>query len=117
MFLCAQRSGHEHIVGVGGKIDKASCCKAKHVSFFKDAGVWSGGGNGKSSGSGAEYDEQAGGQGRRIEEGDDRNGGKVADSSEDVGGMLGIAGKGIEHIDKSHTPQLYIMKAVMLERR
>ena len=39
---------------------------------------------GRSGGSGEEYNERAGGQVGRIEEGD-RKGGKGADSSEDVG--------------------------------
>ena len=45
-----------------------------------------------SGGSAEEYDEQAGGQVRGIEEGD-RKGGKGADSSEDDGGMVEITGR------------------------
>ena len=99
----------------------------KHVSFFDKAGHGEVCGNQGTSnvgagrrigGKGDEYNEQAGGQGRRIEEGD-RKGGKGADSSEDVGGMVGIAGRGIEHdrIDKSHVSNLCIIKAVLFGRR
>ena len=66
----------------------------KHMFIFvcKKVGIGLDGGNGtskvgvgsRSGGSGEEYDEQVGGQVRRIEEGD-RKGGKGADSSEDVG--------------------------------
>ena len=42
-----------------------------------------------------EYNEQAVGQGRRIEE-FDRKGGKGADLSEEFGGMVGIADRKIE---------------------
>ena len=52
------------------------------------AGAWS-----RSGGTGEEYNEQAGRQVRRIEEGDR----KGADSSEDAGGMVGIPGKRIGH--------------------
>ena len=79
--------------------------------FAENVGVGLGGGNGtsklgagsRSGGSREEYNEQAGGQVREIEEGD-MKGGRGAESSEDVGGMVGIAGRGIEHdgIDKSH---------------
>ena len=87
-----------HIVGAGGaKIDSASFCGEKggekHASCCKNVGVGLGGGNGtskvgaggRSSGSGEVYDEQGGGEGKRIEE-DARKGRKGADSSEDVGG-------------------------------
>ena len=84
-------------------------------SSVKGAGVGSGGGSGKSGGSGAAYNGQAGGQGRRIEEGD-RNGGKGADSLEDAGGMLGNAERDIEHRDKLHTIQSCIVEAAMFER-
>ena len=50
----------------------------------------------RSGGSEEEYNEQAGGQVRRIEEGDTQ-GGKGADSPEDVGGLVIIAGKRIGH--------------------
>ena len=91
-------------------------------------GVGLGGGNGisksgagsRSGGPGEEYDEQAGGQVRRIEEGD-RKGVKGAESSEDAGGIVGISVKGLfdkSHVfEKLHVSHLCIMKAVILERR
>ena len=97
------------------KIDSASFCGEtggeKQIHFCKSVAVGLGGGNGtskagagsRSGGSGEVYNKQAGGQVRRIEECESK-GGKRADSSEDVGGMVGVAGSGIEHdgIDKSH---------------
>ena len=68
-----------------------------------------------SGGTGEEYNAQAQGQVWRTEE-DERKGGKREVSSEDVGGMVGIAGEGIWHdkFDKSHVSQRCIIKAVVV---
>ncbi len=66
-------------------------------------------------GLGDEYNDQDEGKGRRIEEGS-RNGGG-SDSSVEFGGMLGFAGKSIEHIDRSCSSHFGVMKLVIDERR
>ena len=99
----------------------------KHVSFLdKATESRTGGGNGsrtgggneigkeaerRSGGKGDEYNDQAGGKGRRIEEGG-RNGGG-SDSSEEFGGMAGFAGGRVEGNGVSH---LNILHALIFEK-
>ena len=66
----------------------------------------------RTGGKGDEYNDQAGGKGRMIEEGGRNLGGP--DSSEEFGGMVGIAGGRVEGNRVLH---LNILQALISERR
>ena len=130
--FCAVHAFQIVLLKVLDKVDMIRLCGDKikianrHVRFFDKAGhggdcgsqgTSKAGAGCRTGGIGEEYNEQAGRQVRRIEEGD-RKGGKGADSSEEFGGMVGVAGRRIEGdgIDNLQVSHLNILQALIFER-